>query len=70
MDKQKLTKSVNVNEETFNLLKQLSEHLAGQFGFNPTFGQVIKSALTKAYPELNNATTRPISNNRQQSLLN
>ena len=65
-------RTVNLNQETFDLLELVSEQLAEQLGFAPTLGQVIKHALTKAYPDVHMTVSRPqpLSSDRQQSFLN
>jgi hypothetical protein len=43
--------TVNLNRETFELLKQVQQELDKSMGFEPTLGQVVRHLLMTYYKE-------------------
>jgi hypothetical protein len=44
--------AVNLNKETFDLLKQIQQELDLSMGFEPTLGQVIRHLIMSYYKEV------------------
>lgn len=44
--------SVNLNRETFTLLKEIQRELGMEWGFEPTLGQVIRRLIMSYYGEV------------------
>jgi hypothetical protein len=43
--------TVNLNKQTFDLLKRVQQELGTTMGFEPTFGQVIRHLIMSYYKE-------------------